>query len=44
LAELTFGGPKSGIIADPTRISKEEKLKLVKEAMERRNLLKALSP
>jgi glutamate dehydrogenase/leucine dehydrogenase len=30
LTELPFGGAKSGIIADPKRISKEEKLKLVR--------------
>jgi glutamate dehydrogenase/leucine dehydrogenase len=30
LAELPFGGAKSGIIADPKRMSKEEKLALVK--------------
>lgn len=30
LAELPFGGAKSGIIADPKKISKEEKLNLIK--------------
>lgn len=30
LAELPFGGAKSGIIADPKRITKEEKLSLVR--------------
>ena len=30
LAELPFGGAKSGIIADPKEISKEEKLNLIK--------------
>jgi len=30
LAELPFGGAKSGIIADPKKISKEEKMNLVK--------------
>lgn len=30
LAELPFGGAKSGIIANPKRISKEEKMNLVK--------------
>lgn len=30
LAELSFGGAKSGIIANPKKISKEEKLNLIK--------------
>ncbi len=30
LAELPFGGAKSGIIADPKQISKEEKLKIIR--------------
>ena len=30
LAELPFGGAKSGIVADPKKISKEEKLNLIK--------------
>ena len=30
LAELPFGGAKSGIIADPKKISKEEKMDLIK--------------
>ncbi|MEM3383578.1 MAG: Glu/Leu/Phe/Val dehydrogenase [Nitrososphaerales archaeon] len=30
LAELPFGGAKSGIIADPKKISKEEKINLIK--------------
>lgn len=30
LAELSFGGAKSGIIADPKKISKEEKINLIK--------------
>jgi len=41
LTELPFGGAKSGIIADPKRLSKEEKLNLVRAfAM----ALKPLSP
>lgn len=30
LAELPFGGAKSGIIADPKKISKEEKMNLIR--------------
>ena len=31
LADLPFGGAKSGIIADPKKISKDEKINLVKD-------------
>lgn len=41
VAELPFGGAKSGIIVDPKKISKEEKLNLIKAFAE---ALKPLSP
>ena len=41
LAELPFGGAKSGIIADPKKISKEEKLNLIRAFAA---ALKPLSP
>ncbi len=41
LAELPFGGAKSGIIADPKRISKEQKLGMIKAFA---SALRPLSP
>jgi glutamate dehydrogenase (NAD(P)+) len=41
LVDLPFGGAKSGIIADPKKISKEEKINLIKAFAE---ALKPLSP
>lgn len=41
LAELPFGGAKSGIIADPKKISKEEKMSLIKAFA---RAIKPLSP